>query len=156
MTSGVEYTAEEIATKKAAMIAWIAESVKGTFSQACDFVGIDRTTGYKWKNSDADYSDAIDAARKQAGETGLDMLETAIFKAVNAGNIAAIIFSLKCLGRDRGWIEKSDVNFEGNMKVTHEANLEYVRRKLLPSPAGSGAPETLEQAVAPRSIESSV
>ena len=145
MTSGVEYTAEQIASKKAAMIAWIAESIKGTFTQACSYVDISRTTGYDWKAADADFSDAIDAARKRASESGLDMLESAIFQAVNSGNIAAIIFSLKCLGRDRGWIEKTDVGFEGNLKVTHDASREYIFSKLLPEVARGRTAETIEQ-----------
>lgn len=145
MTSGVALTDEEIVAKKAAMVEWITESVKGNFTQACSFVGIARATGYQWKAADEAFSKAIDGARKLAAESGLDMLESAIFQAVNSGNIAAIIFSLKCLGRERGWIEKTDVGFDGNLKVTHDASREYIFSKLLPEVARSRTPETIEQ-----------
>lgn len=132
MTSGIEFTEEEVVAKKQKMVEWIEESIKGTFTQACSVVGICRAQGYKWGRADPEWKKKIDEARVQANASGLDFMESSIMKLISEGNVAAVIFALKCLGRSRGWIEKNDVSFDPlKVQVTYESSREYLISKLL-------------------------
>lgn len=146
MTSGIEFTPEQVVEKKAKMIAWLEESVKGTFTQACAIVNIARKTGYNWREEDEEFLKAIDEARAKANESGLDFIEGKIMQLINEGNVVATIFALKCLGKSRGWIERHDMNFNHlDIKVTYESSREYLAGKLLSiSPPRSEDGETLE------------
>ena len=48
---------------------------------------------------------------KSIEETVLDMAEAALLKAVNEGEAWAITFVLKCKGKKRGWVERSELAF---------------------------------------------
>lgn len=45
-------------------------------------------------------------------ETEIDVVESELFKQIEKGNMTAILFYLKCKGRDRGWIEKNDFSID--------------------------------------------
>ncbi len=45
------------------------------------------------------------AVRKEIEEMFTDGAESKLIQAVSAGNMTAILFSLKCKGKDRGWID---------------------------------------------------
>ncbi len=47
----------------------------------------------------------LQKARDTAKETMVDMAESALWQLVRDKNLTAVIFSLKCQGRDRGWID---------------------------------------------------
>lgn len=49
------------------------------------------------------------AARKEADERVLDFAEGKLMEAINAGNITANIFFLKCKGKPRGYTEQIHV-----------------------------------------------
>ena len=44
--------------------------------------------------------------------TMVDIAESTIVKAVKEGDITATIFTLKCLGKERGWVEKQSVEVD--------------------------------------------
>lgn len=54
----------------------------------------------------------IREAWEQAREDLIDLAEDALIKKVKKGDLGAIIFVLKCHGRQRGWIERNtnDIN----------------------------------------------
>lgn len=54
---------------------------------------------------------------KEEREKTLDIFELALFKAAQAGNIAAICFGLKCLGKDRGYVERSEITGKNGAPV---------------------------------------
>ena len=53
--------------------------------------------------------------REEIEETYLDMAEGKILDLIEAGNLTAIIFYLKCKGKDRGYVEKQIIKSEGSL-----------------------------------------
>jgi len=45
-------------------------------------------------------------------ESMIDLSESKLIGQINEGNITAIIFHLKCLGKNRGYVEKQEVSHE--------------------------------------------
>lgn len=68
-------------------------------------LGADRTTVRKYLKEASEYSEAMSDAR----EAFKDLAENKLMTAVNNNNLTAIIFTLKTIGRDRGYVEKGDV-----------------------------------------------
>jgi predicted transcriptional regulator len=52
----------------------------------------------------------IAAAVQEERDSLLDLAEGKLFEQVNKGNMTAIIFTLKTLGKHRGYIERRDVD----------------------------------------------
>lgn len=86
-------------------------------TRACEFIGISRKTYYRWlENDDTDFAKKLDECREEK----IDFLESALLKKVQQGNVVAIIFALKCLGKSRGYIEEQQVNVEVRPQLTKE------------------------------------
>lgn len=47
----------------------------------------------------------------------LDLAEHALITKLRSGDLGAICFYLKCQGKQRGYIERQDVNVSGDMSV---------------------------------------
>ena len=75
---------------------------------ACRAVGIHRSNYYRWIDEDLEFTRQI----KLVQEEKLDFIECKLMEQVKSGNIIAIIFALKCLGKSRGYIEQH------NLRVT--------------------------------------
>lgn len=84
------------------------EQTCGNISASCKYAGIDRKTFYNWKKSRLPHHIAFRENLKniQPKERQKDLLEAALMQQVAQGNISAIIFGLKTLGRDRGYGER--------------------------------------------------
>jgi len=63
-----------------------------TFAEACQKVGISRTTEWETRKSDPLYSKQIDRAK----ELQFEAVEGVLYSECIAGNITAIIYYLKC------------------------------------------------------------
>ena len=48
-------------------------------------------------------------------ENAVDLAQTALMDAVDRGEIAAIIFTLKTLGKSRGFVEKQQIEHSGEV-----------------------------------------
>jgi hypothetical protein len=89
--------------KKQAML----EALKKTFgvvTQAAELAGIERTTHYKWLESDPEYKQAFE----QMPDIALDFVESQAYKGIEDGDKSLIIFYLKTKGRKRGYVERSE------------------------------------------------
>lgn len=62
-------------------------------------------------------SEYLREACKTIEDTVLDLAESKLLEAVKNGEAWAITFVLKCKGRKRGWIEKQDMVFGGEMEA---------------------------------------
>jgi len=93
--------------KKAEMIKALEKSL-GIVTSACKQVGIDRTTHYRWLQEDEDYKKVVNDLK----DVTLDFAETYLHKAVQEGNITAIIFMLKTLGKKRGYVERQEIQHD--------------------------------------------
>ena len=95
------HTAEEVANA--------IRDANGMVSAAARKLDVDRTTVYRYINKYVTVKNALDEAR----ESLLDMTEAQLFKAVQGGNVTAIMFTLKTIGKDRGYVERSQHEVSG-------------------------------------------
>lgn len=91
--------------KKEALLNALTESL-GVVTTACKKIGINRDTHYKWYKEDEVYRKAVDDLM----DVALDFAEAKLHKKINDGDTAATIFFLKCRGKKRGYIEKSELD----------------------------------------------
>ena len=109
----------------------------GNLTKAAEFVGMARVTFY-----DRVYgSEHLRAVRTEIVESFVDETESELRKLVKSGNPSAIIFVLKTLGKNRGYIERSTVEHElGPYAAKNAANMIEAMRKgmqeapVLPTP----------------------
>ena len=93
---------------------------RGNAGKTCDALGLCRRTFYDWMKKDPEFKETILDIR----EMTIDTVEEALIDQVEKGNIAAIIFFLKCRAKDRGYVERSEVNVSNTHVVKHDWNLE--------------------------------
>ena len=70
-------------------------------SKAIDAAGISRTTFHRWRREDPEF----DECAAEIEEAQIDFAESKLLEAINAGDVRAITFYLKCQGKQRGWSE---------------------------------------------------
>ncbi|HNB10283.1 MAG TPA: helix-turn-helix domain-containing protein [bacterium] len=90
--------------QKRAMLEALEKSL-GVVTTAAKVVGIDRTTHYKWMTSDKKYKKAVE----NIDNVALDFVESKLFKSIEKGRDAPIIFYLKTKGKKRGYIERQEI-----------------------------------------------
>ena len=76
----------------------------GNVSAACKAVNVGRSTFYAMLKKNPLFAAAVLDIR----EGIIDWAESKLYQAIDEGNITALIFFLKCHGKERGWIEKPD------------------------------------------------
>ena len=76
----------------------------GNISQACKAINISRQTFYAW-SEDADFKIKAENVK----ESLLDLAESKLMENINNNENIAIIFYLKTKGKQRGYIEKQEV-----------------------------------------------
>ena len=77
----------------------------GNITAAERETGIDRTTHYLWLRKDPNYV----AWYERLDDLQIDFYEQALHKLAQKGNVACVIFALKCKGKRRGWVEKQEI-----------------------------------------------
>lgn len=82
------------------------EKSLGIVSTAAKMVGIDRSTHYKWMKDDEEYKEAIHSI----SESVVDFAESHLYKLIKEGNPASTIFFLKTKGKERGYIERQEID----------------------------------------------
>lgn len=97
--------------KRQYMVAY--EKSAGNVSSACKAVGISRFTFYEWYKEDEHFTAAVDYFK----ESIIDFAESKLLQNIRAGDNTAILFFLKCRAKDRGYIEKSEIEVKGNIGV---------------------------------------
>jgi hypothetical protein len=81
------------------------EKSKGLLTGAARILKCSRTTVYGYMEQYPEVKEAC----KEANETTKDFAENKLIDAMDANNITAIIFYLKTKARDRGYVEKQEV-----------------------------------------------
>ena len=59
----------------------------------------------------------LQEARKEATEILLDVSENKLLQLINQGDRSAIIFFLKCKGKERGYVERQEISAEVSAEV---------------------------------------
>jgi hypothetical protein len=78
----------------------------GIVSQVAEAVGMTPRSVQRRIAEDQEFRTWFEESR----EARLDMSESMLFRKILSGNIAATIFHLKCQGKARGWVERSEVS----------------------------------------------
>jgi len=76
----------------------------GIVTAAADMVGIERTSHYRWMDSDPVYKKAV----ADIDNVALDFVENELFAQIAKGEAASTIFYLKTKGKKRGYIERQE------------------------------------------------
>jgi hypothetical protein len=111
---------------------------KGLIYHAAGRVGCDPDTFY----DRARKSDRVAAAMRATRGEVIDTAESKLFRAIEKGEAWAVQFALRTIGRDRGYVERSEVHQSGGVTVVTEV---VVRSReeaaaLLPLSEGAGGP----------------
>lgn len=69
-------------------------------------MGCTRKTIYNWIERDKDVAEELHEVR----ENLLDECEKTLFDIAKQGNLGAIMFILRTIGKDRGYVERSEVD----------------------------------------------
>ena len=77
----------------------------GNMSAAARFLGCSRNTISRYIET----YPTVKAVYDEERETLIDFAENQLFKQVQEGNITAIIFTLKTIGKSRGYVERQEV-----------------------------------------------
>jgi hypothetical protein len=93
----------------------------GNVSNVATRLKVTRATVYsymeRWKT--------VEDAMMDERNSFLDLCENKLASEVNKGNITAIIFALKTIGKSRGYIERAEVINDGKMEII----VKYADRK---------------------------
>lgn len=100
------------ATSNAKIIAALKES-RGLVAVAARKLGISRQQIYRRMQSNDQVREAVEEARDFTTDTA----EAALFKAIAAGEAWAVCFYLKTQGKDRGYVEKQQLEHTGELPV---------------------------------------
>lgn len=89
------------------------EICHGIVSDACKSVKVSRVTYYKYYKEDSEFKASIDEIEGVV----LDYVEGKLFKLIDKGDVASMLFYLKTKGKSRGYIEKSEIDHNINVPV---------------------------------------
>ncbi len=85
------------------------EKTLGVVTTACKQVGIGRTQFYEWLKTDEEFRKQVEDIQNVA----LDYAESQLHKQIGDGSTAATIFYLKTKGKNRGYIERQEIQHDG-------------------------------------------
>lgn len=109
------------ALKKRFLELLLDSNVLGNVSMAAKILGINRDTVYGWRSKDSRFAKYWEKQIQVANDSLADEAENALLKAIQAGNITAIIFTLKKRRPER-WGDKIERLVE---EPTHELSPEF-------------------------------
>ena len=122
------------------MIAAAIRKAQGLISSAAELLGCEQTTVYRRIAKSA----ALQRVVAQSRERTLDRAELALAKAVQAGEGWAVCFTLKCLGKNRGFVERQELHHTGELEPKRVIVEHVLSDEIKTSAArlGSGNPDT--------------
>ncbi len=106
------YTVEEIIQA--------VQAAHGILSVAAELLHCSRTTMHKYVNR----FPTVREAYLEANEIHLDLAEQKLHEKITEGNLAAVFFLLKTRGKDRGYIERTEMKISsGDIDTAIEQEL---------------------------------
>jgi len=91
--------------KKEALLQALENSL-GVVTEACKQTKTPRSTYYKWLKEDRVFRYAV----RDIENIALDFGESQLHQQIKDGNTSATIFFLKCRGKRRGYVERSELD----------------------------------------------
>lgn len=104
----------------------IDDKVLGKVSTAVKLLGINRDTVYDWRTKDATFAKEWDEHTSYANDFLADEAEHKLLEAIRAGNVSAIIFTLKALRTDR-WNNQNKPVDKNNETMWHTVSPEFAK-----------------------------
>lgn len=74
-------------------------------SRTCEAIGISRHQLYVWLEKDQAFATEV----WESQESMIDFTESKLYGRINADDTTAMIFTLKCKGKHRGWVERTEI-----------------------------------------------
>lgn len=84
----------------------------GIITQVCRDLDATSATVYKWIKSSTKLQETLSKSR----ERFIDEAEFQLMKNIKAGKETSIIFTLKCLAKQRGYVDKQEVEINHNVR----------------------------------------
>ena len=92
----------------------VLEKNMGLVTPSCKkFNNLAKSTHYKWINEYEGYKERVE----QIENANIDFAEGKLMEQMNEGNIAAILFFLKCKAKSRGYVERQEIKHSGGMSI---------------------------------------
>lgn len=98
----------------------------GIITDSAKKAGVSRSQHYEWMNTDPEYMKRIN----EVAEMAKDFVESQLHDQIREGSTTATIFYMKCKMRDRGYIEKLDVDLKTNKPDLSDMTTEEIREHL--------------------------
>ena len=114
------------ALKKRFLELLIDDKVLGNVSTAVKILGINRDTVYDWRTKDAMFAKEWDEHTSYANDFLADEAEHKLLEAIRAGNVSAIIFTLKALRPDK-WNIQNKSTGKNNETAWHTVSPEFAQ-----------------------------
>lgn len=92
------------------------ETAYGNVSMACKLTDISRQTYYNWVDTDPGFVETLSQVKPK--QKLIDLAEHGLQRKLVDGDITAIIFTLKTLGKDRGYIERNELTGKDGTALT--------------------------------------
>lgn len=94
-------------------IAHALQQKAGNITDAAKALKVTRQALHKRIRED----EVLQAVVTDARETLVDIAESQALKQIKRGNTAMIIFTLKTLGKDRGYVERQEIEHSGDIMI---------------------------------------
>ena len=104
---------EERRTKEKAQFLEALRAKFGNATEAAKAVGIAKQSAYNWRRDDPVFAAEWD----EVNESLKDFAESKLMINISRGKEASIFFFLKCKAKDRGYIERVDINHSGRLSL---------------------------------------
>lgn len=124
-TDTVKKEQQRTVTKKQAMIDALTVSL-GVVTTASRNADVSTTQHYKWMQDDPEYRKKVE----EVAEVAKDFVESQLYSQIQDGSTTATIFYMKCKMRDRGYIEKQDIDLSLNRPDLSDLSTEEIRQHL--------------------------
>lgn len=105
MTKSASRPAKKRARVASVRIAEALRKSGGVVSHAAEALGVGRSTLTRRLEAERGLRDVREDVKAET----LDLAESTLVKAIKAGNLQAVIFYLRTQGRERGYVERSEL-----------------------------------------------
>lgn len=110
----------------------------GLVTIACEEAGVSCPVYYTYMREDPEFNKAV----TEINDRTLDYAESALLRNIQDGKETSLIFFLKCKGKERGYVEKSELDLNHFVGQIHQASSEV--KELVAIKEGAQIPREIE------------
>lgn len=97
---------------------------RGNVTKACAACHVSRSAYYEWLAEDAAFEGAVETAY----EAVIDHVEDRLMRLINRGEPSAVYFFLKCRAKNRGYVERQQI--DANLNLTAKMSMADLRKSI--------------------------